>query len=91
MTLHIYGQTAWHDDAFIVGTPAALRALAAMITAMADYDGVVAEGVYFVNDGEGFSLRVACVNEFTAQRLAVPYTGEFAIETRTHALWPRQL
>jgi len=58
--LHIYGQEAWHDEAYLVGNRQALKALRDALTMLVDRDEVKAavDIEVFANDGEGYSLSV---------------------------------
>lgn len=89
--LHVYGQPAHHDDVAIVGTPAALRHLMAVIENALHFGrGFTAAGeTVFVNDGEGFGIRVVRLDPGDPQldQLAVPYTREYAQERNEDALW----
>lgn len=73
--LHVYGQEAWHDEAFVVGDVAGLTALRDAIDA-ALRDGAAVTPVVFVNDGEGYQVVVAAVPDMSG--VAVPYHDEFA-------------
>ncbi|RPF49532.1 hypothetical protein EDD75_0348 [Thermodesulfitimonas autotrophica] len=88
--LHIYAQTSHHDDAFIVGNRQGLLALRRAIDAALE-SGQSKDSV-FVSDGEGFDVYVI-LQEGDLQSpgwiaAAVPYTAEWAAETRGNAVWP---
>lgn len=90
--LHVYGPDAFHDDVFIVGTPDALRALAKTVDRAIRYQEAELPECMFVNDGEGFQVRVLRVDdEKTALALAVPYTADYAQDKRDDCLWPEEL
>jgi len=78
VTLHVYAQDQWHDQAFIVGTKEDLVKLQAAV-GLAIEHGMTA-WTFFANDGEGYDLVIRRVDELTAGRLAVPYTNEVAAE-----------
>ncbi|AMX00044.1 hypothetical protein [Rummeliibacillus stabekisii] len=73
-TLHIYGQQMWHDNAYIVGNRAALQ-----------YGEK--KDVFFPNDGEGYDLYVACVDDqFNWENLEAPYHDTEIFEKRKHPI-----
>lgn len=89
--LHLHAQAAWHDPAYLVGNPEGLRHFVRAITeALAQGHSTSAE--VFVNDGEGFRVRVLCdASPWDAAswtRRAVPYTDEPARETLSSRVWP---
>ncbi|TRZ48220.1 hypothetical protein D4S03_10140 [bacterium] len=101
-TLHIYGQSTWHDDVLIVGDADALQLLRLAIgDALAGLE-LMATGAIslhnpsktqrdvFVNDGEGYSVRVLCLPEVPAN-LAVPYTEDYAKERWGGSVGPHEL
>lgn len=67
--LHIYAQAMWHDQAFIVGSKAALEALGKAIARAIESGKSSAQS--HTADGEGYVVMVA-VHE--ANDLAEPYT-----------------
>lgn len=86
-TLHVYGPRLYHDDAFLVGSRAALEQAKAAIEEALESGG--ATRILFANDGEGFHFGVICVDdENSLDSLAVPYTQDFAQEKRDEALHP---
>ena len=93
--LHIYGQEAWHGDAFIVGDTTALTALRDAID-KALLDKSVYGGVEFTqsftNDGEGYTTAVVKLDKSEDfDRMAVPYTAEEAAERRDVGIWPWEI
>jgi hypothetical protein len=58
MKLHIYGQSIWHDHAFIVGNTEALTALRDALDAALQPGAAVGEVSMFTSDGEGYELKV---------------------------------
>jgi hypothetical protein len=58
--LHIYSQSAWHEDAYIVGNRESLEELKKLIDkALETGKG---DGDFWVNDGEGYPLHVIFVD-----------------------------
>jgi hypothetical protein len=89
MTLHIYSQGAWHEDAYIVGTTAALVQLRGQIDAvLRGGHGAACKATFFVNDGEGFSCEMRLETEEALHHYAVPYTDEVARDRNAHHAWP---
>jgi hypothetical protein len=86
--LHVYAQTTWHDDAFVVGNRQGLEALRAAIDAA--LSGGAGQAQPFVNDGEGFDAHVLLASEEDMAKLAVPYTGDDARD-QPGARWPWRL
>lgn len=86
--LHVYAQTDWHSEAYIVGTRLALQDLRdAIDRALSEDQGGIATS--FVNDGEGFDTVVLRVdNEAEFAKLAVPYTSDIAKERNENAPGP---
>lgn len=78
--LHIYAQEYWHDEAYIVGTQAALGALRNAIDAALETGRGKAE--LFVSDGEGYTVHVMAESDETMGKLCAPYTDEFALDKR---------
>lgn len=83
-TLHILGQGAWHDPAFIVGDKAALVALRHALD-VAICDGV-ASADEFVSDGEGYTVRVYCRADMGD--VPLPYVDPMAAD---EGAWPEWL
>jgi hypothetical protein len=91
MTLHIYSQGAWHDDAIIVGTKAALEQLRDQIIEVLDgATGLFATAAFSVNDGEGFQCEIRLETEEEMQHYTLPYTDEVARDRNAHHAWPRR-
>lgn len=76
MTLHIYAQERWHDEAYIAGTREDLEMLRMAI------DRALTEGrgqmQAFACDGEGYTAHVIVATEDQADAMPVPYTDECA-------------
>lgn len=88
-TLHVYAQYTWHDNAYLAGTPSALRLVRDAI-AVALGDARVGTVTAFVNDGEGYDFKVIAASEEEMHALAVPYTDELARDGND-ALFPWRL
>lgn len=87
--LHIYGQGAWHDDAFIIGDTKALLMLRDAIDEALSESAISTTEDVFVSDGEGYSVRVMCCNiETFWDILQVPYTDDIARDKRESVLTP---
>lgn len=92
--LHIYGQSFWHEPAFIVGNIQGLRALQKAIEQAIDEAVDVknpgtASAECFTNDGEGYIVFVVC-DEGNFEKRALPYTDEAAREKSPDTHWPWQ-
>ena len=74
--LHIYAQEAWHDSAFIVGDIEALCQLKFALERALERNLAVSD--HFVDDGEGFQVRIMLALPETMEQLCVPYTDEMA-------------
>lgn len=86
-TLHIYSPVWQHADAFIIGDRQSLENLRDSLDRV--LSGEEATGFNaFVNDGEGYNVRVAMFNEQEMDRLAVPYTD--TMERPVKGVWPHQ-
>jgi len=91
--LHIYGQRAHHDDAFIVGNRNALiqvkKAIEKALSREEGAEGIIAVSV---NDGEGYDLEIIMDNSDWIKgrwsKRAVPYTADYAVEKREDAIYP---
>jgi len=85
--LHIYGQSQWHGEAFIVANKQALLMLKKAIEdAVANGHGFISA---FQGDGEGYNTLIARVdNPQDFDRLANSYTEEIASDKREDAIWP---
>jgi hypothetical protein len=74
--LHVYSQDAHHDAAHLVMTRDAAVKLRSMLCAMLDQGYEKDFDCFYVNDGEGYNLRLIIVDDGTADRLSTPYTSE---------------
>lgn len=75
--LHIYGQTLWHDHAFIVGDTTALIALRDAIDAALEAGTAATETTSFTADGEGYEIKVYREEEEEYwDKSLLPYTDE---------------
>lgn len=86
-TLHIYGQSYWHANAYIAGSTVALEALSKAINdALSGKNGMCD---VTCNDGEGYTVHVKHIKDAQVlDKLAVPYTDEVAQERSEQAIWP---
>jgi hypothetical protein len=89
-TLHIYGQDAWHDSAYIVGDRQSLVALLDCL-AEALYSGEATKFNSFTNDGEGYSIEVIPLDEPQMETMRLPYHGDIAIDNNPERIWPHVL
>lgn len=90
--LHVYGQTSWHDEAWIVGDRPALQALRDAIDAALHSEKGFAATTMFVSDGEGYSLVVIAADQGTIDTLHLPYIDKIAgDEEDDRKLWPERL
>lgn len=90
---HIYGQNVWHDDVFIVANVRGLQALKRAIEdALAMGHG---EAELLPADGECYNVVIFKFDHKFGSpewnRLAVPYTEEYAREKRDKAIRPWEL
>ena len=84
--LHIYPQQGHHDDAFIVCTKEGLRALRAALDVAAIKGTACSAAI--CTDGEGYEFHIIVTER---EDIALPYTEEYAQETRENAVWPWEL
>lgn len=80
MTLHIYGQLYQHSDCFLLATRDGLEALIKQLERARDYG--TATGDYFTADGEGYTLRIAVVEESELDTTRLPYMSNHSKDTR---------
>ena len=76
--LHIYGQYTYHDNAQIKGNRLGLEALVDAIRHALKYKDSESTPV-FVNDGEGYTVLVECVED--AGKLDAPYIDQIVSES----------
>jgi hypothetical protein len=80
-TMHVLAQSIWHDAAFLIGTPDALKALRDAITAaLVTGTGNVKT---FANDGEGYTVYVVSRDDMDG--VPCGYTDDAA---RHRGPWP---
>lgn len=88
--VHVYGQPAWHDDVWIVGTTTGLTALRDALQ-MALVQGHGATEV-LTGDGEGYGIQIRRDNRADDDpgwvHRALPYYADVAADSRPHAVWP---
>lgn len=94
--LHIYGQRAWHDDAWIVGNRAALQDLrqaldAALSQFSATDDKHRHQADVFAVDGEGYRIKVCLLSGMDMEKMAAPYSAEEARDGREEVIYPDDL
>lgn len=91
--LHVYAQSAWHDEAFIVGTREAIAALRAGLNNMLTTGQTQIRLEMMAADGEGYSLFVMVADEDTMVKLAAQYTEKYAQggAGRENEIWPSLL
>jgi hypothetical protein len=70
--LHVYASESPHSEVYIAGTANALKELKKAIDQALDNDKSVSEE-FFTNDGEGYSILVAVVDESTISSYVEPY------------------
>ena len=71
-TVHVYAQSQWHDEAFIVGDVLALTELRdALDKAIASGRG---SALVFAADGEGYRLHVVRHETTRMDRMRLPYS-----------------
>lgn len=80
MTLHIYGQLYQHSDCFLLTTEDDLENLIKQLERVRDYG--MATGDYFTADGEGYTLRIAKVEDNDLDRTRLPYMSDQAADCR---------
>ena len=56
--IHIYGQSQWHDDCYIVGSIEGLKMLQQAISEALENGQAVTGDHLFTSDGEGYEIRV---------------------------------
>jgi hypothetical protein len=86
--VHIWGQDSFHDDVFIAGNLAGLKRLRDAIVRALEIRPITATAAVSVNDGEHYEIRVCVYFEDGANKLAVPYTEDFAQEKNEAAIRP---
>jgi len=92
--LHIYGQGAWHEEAYVVGNRESLTALKGMIDkALETTDNQT--GAFWVNDGEGFHLYLVLIDgDWESEKwkkLITPYTENIAGDKLRETIKPYEL
>lgn len=73
LILNIYGQEAWHTEARIIGSKAALRALGKAIdkaikTGVTTLPLPFSDNPLFASDGEGYLLGIYCFDGWDDKR-----------------------
>ena len=76
--VHIYSHYAHHTDAIILGDEQGLIALRDAINE-AIYPGKrKSEVEVFCNDGEGYTIKIGCIDKERIDLMPVPYTASYA-------------
>ena len=89
LPLTVYGQDAWHDPVYIVGSREALTGLMEAIRVkLADAENSATRPFYVHGDGEEYLLQVQVSDGEDDLHRAVPYFYEYAKETNDKAIWP---
>lgn len=85
--LHVWSQEAFHDDVYIVGNKPSLIMLRDLIDNAINV-GFTSRDDFMVNDGEGYSVGVFNIPESMNDKMAVPYTRDYAKEKSEIAIYP---
>jgi hypothetical protein len=94
--LHLYGQEAWHDEAFVIGNREGLLALRALIdealTTGRAKSKETSEEQIWVSDGEGYTINIIFEDgdwdsEFW-NRIAMPYSEDYASGGEENTIYP---
>jgi hypothetical protein len=90
--LHIYGQSYFHEHAFIVGNTEALRALRDAIDDALETGTVVSGITAFTADGEGYEVKVYREEDKEYwDNASLPYTDRTIFSDRDDAIGPWDL
>jgi len=94
LILNIYGQEAWHTDAKIVGSKAALEALKKAID-IAIKSGFATispppDNDLFASDGEGYLLGIYCLGGWDDKRWSA-HTPNYEIVSKHFISKPRRV
>jgi len=90
--LHVYSQYSFHDEAVIIGNLKGLKILHETIGKVIENNSHLEFGEGMTNDGEGYDIIVIKEeDEDILNRLAVPYSAEYAAENRENAIDPYDL
>jgi hypothetical protein len=79
--VHIWGQGAWHETAYIRGNRSGLERLKRAVDEALEAGSGSAEA--YVSDGEGYDIDIRIVSDKDAEMLAVPYFEDIAREDET--------
>jgi hypothetical protein len=89
-TLHLYAQDFQHGQAEIAGDAESLKRLVEAILRAIEYGK--SNELFFVTDGEGYSVDIYCFTPEQMGRLRVPYTDKDAAEFQSSGqLWPYEV
>lgn len=91
--LHIYGQTYFHEHAFIVGNKEALEALRDAIDDALEVGSREGETTVATSDGEGYVLKVYRQEEDDNfwDKAALPYSDKTCFSNPDDAIGPWDL
>lgn len=94
VALHVYGPEAWHNSAYVIGNPNGLKALRDAIDEALE-KGTAKRECIVASDGEGFYIRVGCLDEDWQSprwaKMAVPYSSDVAKENREDVIHPWEI
>lgn len=74
MLLHIYAQSQWHATASFHGTRDAIIALRDCLDQALRTGAEAHSQTFFVNDGEGYHVRITVESEEAMEHMPTPYT-----------------
>lgn len=88
--VHLWAGASFHEDGYIVGNKEGLEALRRAIDyalVNSDCDVSISKTFdIFTSDGEGYDLHVIVTKD--TDKIALPYTEDFAEEHRDNAVYP---
>lgn len=84
--VHIWQQLMWHCNGYIIGNKEGLLKLKEAIDKAINSGKSEAET--FASDGEGYNIKVICIEDEETEYLAVSYTDEVAQEKSEKAVYP---
>jgi hypothetical protein len=84
--VHLFSPYAHHEEQGIIGNKDGLKALITLIQEAIDID--MSDAPFFVSDGEGYDLFVKCISDKLLNKVALPYTANYAEEDREDAIYP---
>jgi len=75
--LHVHGQMWQHEEVLIEGNREGLEELKVAIEKALASGVTEKSDTVFVNDGEGFDVKVKCIKEEEIASLPLPYCGSY--------------